>query len=443
MPKRLRRDRSVVAVNHVPAQMLPVHHQSGAAVANGPSASGIGPVMYLVETLNVGGTETQLVQVALRLRAMSVPVTVGCLSAEGPLLEILQQAGIPIVEFPKGKTLLSLNGLYQVLRLAIFLRRGRFRVLHAYDLLGNLLGVPAAWLARMPIIVSSRRYLADVEWYRPWRNKIICMLYGLSTHVIVNSAAVRDLLVQRDRSPKEKIHILHNGVDVDRFGGARRDRQALLPAVGSGSKLIAVVANMYIAGKGHPCLIAAAAPICRKFPQAIFLLIGDGPERAKFERQATEAGLQKNFLFLGRRKDVPELLACCDLSVLPSEAEALPNSVLEAMAAGLPVVATCVGGIPEIIQDGENGLLVPPQDSEALTNAVIRILQDPDLAKKLGTAGQTRMRTQFGFDRLLQSLEQLYSKAQVAHNHARKANLLGDWSPTRFFRRPSISRGTE
>jgi glycosyltransferase involved in cell wall biosynthesis len=359
------------------------------------------------------------------------------------LLEVLQQAGIPVVEFRKGKTLLSINGLHQVLRLAIFLRRGRFRVLHAYDLLGNLLGVPAAWLARTPIIISSRRYLADVEWYRPWRKKVICMIYRLSTHVIVNSAAVRDLLVRRDRLPKEKIRILHNGVDVERFGGARRDRESLLPGIRSDSKLIAVIANMYIPGKGHACLIAAAARICREFPQTIFLLIGDGPERPKLERQATEAGLQKNFLFLGRRKDVPELLACCDLSVLPSEAEALPNSVLEAMAAGLPVVATCVGGIPEIILNGENGLLVPTQDSEALTKAVIRILQDPDLAKKLGTAGQKRMGTQFGFDRLLWSLEQLYGKAQVAQSHAQKANLLGDWRLTRFFRRPSISRGTE
>jgi glycosyltransferase involved in cell wall biosynthesis len=426
-------------------RMLPTlaYHQFSPSIPKKACVDGISRVLYLVETLNVGGTETQLVQVALRLHAMSVPVTVGCLCAEGPLLEVLQQAGIPVVEFRKGKTLLSINGLYQVVRLAIFLRRGQFRVLHAYDLLANLLGVPAAWLARTSIIISSRRYLADVEWYRPWRNKVICTMYRLSTHVVVNSTSVRDLLVQRDGLPEEKIRILYNGVDVDRFGTARRDRQALLPAVESRTKLIAVVANMYVPGKGHAYLIAAAAQICREFPEIIFLLIGDGPERSKLEQQVRKAGLQKNFLFVGRRKDVPELLACCDLSVLPSEAEALPNSVLEAMAAGLPVVATRVGGIPEIIQDGENGLLVPPQNSQALAEAVIRLLEDSDLAQRLATAGQKRMRTQFSFDRLLGVLEQLYGAAPTAHSRPWKARLLEDWRFTRLFRRPSISRGTE
>ena len=406
-------------------------------------ASGAGPVMYLVETLNVGGTETQLVQVALRLHAMSVPVTVACLCPEGPLLEVLQKAGIPVVEFPKGKTLLSLHGLCQVLRLTLFLRRGGFRVLHSYDLLGNLLGVPAAWLARMPVIISSRRYLADVQWYRPWRNKVICLIYRLSTHVLVNAAAVRDLLVQRDGVPEEKIRILYNGVDVARFAGARPDRQLLLPAAGSRSKLIAVVANMYVLRKGHTCLIAAAARICREVPDTIFVLIGDGPQRPTLERQVREAGLERNFLFVGRRKDVPELLACCHLSVLPSETEALPNSVLEAMAAGLPVVATSVGGIPEIIEDGLTGLLVPPGNPQALAEAVICLLQDSCLATRLANAGQERVRAQFGFDRLLGALGQLYNEHPMARRPAGKAHSPGDWRLARFLRRVSISRGTE
>ncbi|PYU06523.1 MAG: hypothetical protein DMG33_07665, partial [Acidobacteria bacterium] len=96
---------------------------------------------------------------------MSHHVTVGCLRAEGPLLEILQQAGIPVVEFRKKKTLLSFNGVYQLMRLALFLRRGQFHVIHAHDLWANLLGVPAGWLARTPVIISSRRYLADLDWY--------------------------------------------------------------------------------------------------------------------------------------------------------------------------------------------------------------------------------------------------------------------------------------
>ncbi len=333
-----------------------------------PSDNGGARVLHLVDTLNVGGTETQMVQTTLRLRSTSHHVTVGCLHAKGPLLEVLQQADIPVVEFCKKKTLLSVNGVYQLMRLALFLRRGQFHVIHAHDLWANLLGVPAAWLARTPVIICSRRYLADLDWYTPWRNKIIRTIYRLSTHVIVNSASVRQLLVERDRLPAEKIHVIYNGVDVDRFAGVRGDREGLLGSFGSGSKLIAVVANMYSRVKGH-------------------------------------------FLFVGCRQDVPELLACCDVSVLPSEAEAMPNSVLESMAAGLPVVATGVGGTPEIIVDGVDGLLVPPQDSQALAQAMLHILQDADFARRLSRSGQEKMQTHFGFDRLIAELEQLYSNS--------------------------------
>jgi glycosyltransferase involved in cell wall biosynthesis len=173
---------------------------------------------------------------------------------------------------------------------------------------------------------------------------------------------------------------------------------------------------MYGQVKGHACLIEAARIVCRAVPSAKFVLVGDGAERPKLEQQVGQAGLEKNFLFLGLRQDVPELLACCDLSVLPSEAEGLPNSVLESMAAGLPVVATRVGGTPEIIIDGVNGLLVPPRNPPALADAILRVLQDADLARRLSRTGQARMRTRFSYDRLIAQLEQLYSRRSCGNS---------------------------
>jgi glycosyltransferase involved in cell wall biosynthesis len=348
---------------------------------------------------------------AVHLGRLGHEVTVGCLRAEGPLLEDLKRAGIPIAEFPKKKTLLSINGIYQFLRMALFILRNRFQVVHAYDLWSNLLGVPAAKLAGARIIISSRRYLADLEWYTPRRNKVMRIIYSLSTHVVVNSEPVRNLLLTRDDLQPEKVRVIRNAVDIQRFVVASRVGEELLPGVGDGAKLIAVVANMYSPVKGHHRLIEAARAVCRLHPEATFLLIGDGPERPKLEMQVAAADLSKNVLFLGRRKDIPELLACCNLSVLPSEAEGLPNAVLEAMAAGLPVVATRVGGVPEIIEDEVNGLLVSPQDSQALADAILRLLYDPELARRLSQAGQKRIRTDFSFDRLLAELGQLYNLA--------------------------------
>jgi glycosyltransferase involved in cell wall biosynthesis len=128
------------------------------------------------------------------------------------------------------------------------------------------------------------------------------------------------------------------------------------------------------------------------------------------EAQARDAGLENKVMFCGSRADIPELLACCDLSVLPSEAEGFPNAILETMSAGLPVVATAVGGSNEIIKDGKHGLLVPPGNPEALAAAILRVIRNPQLARTLARAGQRKIRTCFSFDRLVGELDQLYKE---------------------------------
>ena len=369
-------------------------------------------VLHLVDTLNIGGTESQLVQVALRMQRIGHHVTVGCLRAEGPFLEVLRRAGVPVVEFRKEKTLLSLNGAALLVRLAAFLRRERFDVVHAHDLWSNLLGVPAGRLARVSIIISSRRYLADLEWYTPWRNRIVRLIYRLSTRVVVNSNAVREKLIDRDHVSSKRIRVLYNAVDVRGFADARRDWDRILPHITKTARHIAVLANMYSRVKGHTCLVSAARIVCASEPNAVFLLIGDGPERHQLETQVRDSGLENNVVFLGRRTDVPEILVWCDLSVMPSESEAFPNALLESMSAGLPVVATNVGGSTEIIENGINGILVPPRNPEKLAAAVLLLLRDPRLAKKLAQAGQNHMQKHFSFERLMGALDQLYKEAR-------------------------------
>ena|SRR5882724_10454979 len=402
-------DSAVVTANHAGSWTTQTSRSYAVSSFPKQQAGGSTRVLHLVDTLNIGGTENQMVQTAVRLHRLGYHVTVGCLRAEGPLLPVLENAGIPVVEFRKKKTLLSLGGLVQLFRLVFFLHQGKFQVLHAHDLWSNLLGVPAAWLARTPVIISSRRYLADLEWYRPWKDKVLSVIYRRSTFVVVNSQAVRTLLVNRYRGlSAEKIHVIYNGVDVDHFAAARADRERLLPGVASGRQLIAVLANMYSPTKGHSHLISAARTLCLSVPEVMFLMIGDGSERPRLQQQVSELGLEKHFLFLGRRKDIAELLACCQLAVLPSETESLPNAVLEVMSAGLAVVATSTGGTLEIIDGGVDGLLVPPQNPQILAASLLQLLQEPQLARRLAKAGQEKMRSHFGFDRLIAELEQLY-----------------------------------
>jgi L-malate glycosyltransferase len=367
-------------------------------------------ILFVMDTLNFGGTETQTVQVAERLHAAGFRVTVACLHTGGPLTDHLERVGIRIVRFPTHGTLLSSYGAYQLFRLAWFVRREKFDVVHAHDLWANLMGIPAARLAGAPLVLSSQRDLAHLWWYTPARTQVIRLIHRLSTRVITNSDAVRQHVITQFRIPSQRVSILRNGVDSARFARARMDRKELFPSLPSECHLVVVVANMHSAVKGHHDLIEAARAVCHVIPRTKFVLVGEGQERPKIQEHVLGCGLENNFLFLGYRKDVPELLSCCDLSVLPSTAEGFPNAVLESMAAGLPVVATRVGGTAEMIEDGVEGLLVPPQDPHGLADAILRLLRDPQLARRLARAGQEKARCQYSFNRLVRELQQIYGR---------------------------------
>jgi glycosyltransferase involved in cell wall biosynthesis/serine acetyltransferase len=380
---------------------------------------GVSRVFQFVDSLNLGGTETQVVQTVRRLASDQYQVTVGCLHANGPLIEVLQQSRIPICEFPPRSGLLSPSGIFQILRLARFLRKERFDVVHTHDLYSNLMGVPAAWLARVPVIISSRRDLANWWWYTPRNRKLLRLVQSLSTAVVANSEAVRNYLIQKDGFRASSIKVIRNGVDIERFSNIPRNRQHLYPGFGSDEQLVAVVANMNVKGKGHMDLVEAACAVCRGISMTRFLLIGDGVERRALEAKVQNLGLSDSVLFLGHQSDIPELLACCDLSVLPSWSEGLPNVVLESMAAGLPVVATSVGGTIEIIEHEMNGLLVPPHNPSALAEAVMRILQDKDLANRLARSGREWVEAHHGYARVLNELKLLYEEARPRAKESR------------------------
>jgi L-malate glycosyltransferase len=376
---------------------------------NLPSASGERRrVFFLVDSLEIGGTETQAVELALRLDPARYSVTLGCLRASGPLLAKLEGSNVSVMEWSARGGVNSPSGIYQMLRLARFLRQNCFDVAHMHDLWSNLFGIPAARLARVPVVISSRRDLGHLAWYTPRRRKILRHLQSLSSAVLVNSADIREQLVREDGFRPEFIRVVHNGIDLDRFTNNRRDRERLFPGLAD-CKLVVNVANMHSDIKGQPTLIDAAREVCAKFPQAKFVLIGDGTRKAAFESTVTEFGLKQKFLFLGQRHDVADLLACCDIAVLPSQAEGFPNALLEYMAAGLPAIATDVGGNREVIEHGVTGLLTPSNNSDAPAKSILSLLENPAAALQLAHAGRERVRRDFSFDRLIANVDAMYT----------------------------------
>jgi glycosyltransferase involved in cell wall biosynthesis len=333
----------------------------------------------------------------------------GCLRMQGPLLENLKGRGIAVREFHPAGGLDTPAGLYQLIRLTRFLRRERFDVVHTHDLWTNLMGVLAARMAGVPAIVSSRRDLAHFDWYQGRRRNWLRRIQNLSGAVLANATPIRDALIAEDGFAPAKLRVIHNGVDTEKFRRGARDRERLFPGT-QNQTLVVVVGNMHSDVKGHPWLIAAAPAVLQEFPRTKFIFGGDGDARPGFEAQVGKLGLQSSFKFLGRRSDIPDVLASCDIAVLPSRAEGLPNAVLEYMAAGLPTIASRVGGNAELIQDGMTGLLVPPEDSQALAVALLRLLRDPELSRRMATAGQKVAVENYSFERLIREVDALYTE---------------------------------
>jgi L-malate glycosyltransferase len=390
-------------------QGAPVEETFSNSVPASRGARSLRRVFYFLDSLEVGGTETQAVELALRLPASEYDVTMGCLRVQGPLLEKLKGRGIAVREFHPAGGLDTPAGVYQLIRLTRFLRRERFDVVHTHDLWTNLMGVLAARMAGVPAIVSSRRDLAHFDWYQGRRRNWLRRIQNLSGVVLANATPIRDALIEEDGFAPAKLRVIHNGVDTDKFRRGARDRERLFPGM-QNQTLVVVVGNMHSDVKGHPWLIAAAPAVLQEFPRTKFVLAGDGEERPRFEAQVGKLGLQSSFKFLGRRSDIPDVLASCDIAVLPSRAEGLPNAVLEYMAAGLPTIASRVGGNAELIQEGVSGFLVPPEDSQALAAALLRLLRDPELSRRMATTGQRIAVENYSFERLIREVDALYTE---------------------------------
>jgi glycosyltransferase involved in cell wall biosynthesis len=223
--------------------------------------------------------------------------------------------------------------------------------------------------------------------------------YACAHTIVANSRAAADQLIA-ERVPAHKIAIVPNGLDADAVvAHTPRTRR----------RKVIVVANLR-PEKGHDVLIDAAVDVLRRFPDASFEIVGGGRQLQPLIDRAAAKGVLHAFTFLGHRDDVAERLGAADLFVLPSRSEAFPNAVLEAMAAGLPVVTSAVGGMLELVDDGRTGLLAPPDNPSALADRIVRVMDDSGLAARLGSAAREETRARYSFDRMVAAFERVYLK---------------------------------
>lgn len=381
-------------------------------------------LVKFLTTFGIGGTEKQVANLTQRMDRRAFDLSFACMSRWGEMIrEIEDRQGIEVSEYPM-ESLYELNAFRQQWRFAKALRRNHTQILHSYNFYANMFSLPAAKLAGVPCIVASIRdmgiYLSPMKLQA---QKLVCRL---ADRIVVNADAIRDWLVEQGY-PAHKIVVIRNGVDTSRFvarGDGSAFRQEL--AIPTGAPLVVLLARLS-PSKGIESFFEAAAKVREQQPDARFVVVGecytrdaageivvDSAYRQKLLDKATSLGLADRVHFTGQRKDVPQLLAAAAVSVLPSVSEGISNTLLESMAAGVPVVATRVGGTPEVIDDGEHGLLVPSNDAPALAAAISRVLDDPALAARLGANGRRRVAEEFSFEAVVRKTEALYRELLAA-----------------------------
>ena len=231
----------------------------------------------------------------------------------------------------------------------------------------------------------------------------------LVNHSFAVSEAGRRQLVLDGFHPEEKTSVARCGIEFQASAAVPGANYSFRQEcdIPEPSFLIAVVGNLEEI-KGHRYLIQALPGILDQFPHVFMIILGDGVLRPTLKTQVKDSGLSRSVMFAGWRKDVPRILAASDVLVLPSLSEGLPLAVLEAMAAGLPIVASNVGGVPEAVIDGETGFLVEPSSARSLREAILKLLKDPERARSMGAAGRTRVRAEFGVDRMVEETCEVY-----------------------------------
>jgi L-malate glycosyltransferase len=354
-------------------------------------------VFLMIDDLRTGGTERQFAALARALRPESFQVLLGCMHRAGAFLNGLGD----IAEFDVGGSFFTLQAQRSFAALVKYLRSRRIAIAHSFDFYSNLMLIPAARLARVSVVIGSQRQLGDL--LSPPQRAAQSGVFRFSDRVVCNSRAVADLLSQRGL-PRHKLTVIPNGLPKEAFAEAT----PALPRI-PGVLRVGLIARMNDPVKNHAALLRAAARLKDKFPHVEYLLVGDGHLRHDLEQMAWKLGLADRVRFMGERHDIPAILAAMDISVVASLSESLSNVILESMAAAKPVVATRVGGNPELVREGETGVLVPANDEGKLAEALAHLLAQPSLREEFGRKAQSVARAQFGMERVRDQYEQLYA----------------------------------
>jgi glycosyltransferase involved in cell wall biosynthesis len=374
-------------------------------------------VLRVITRLNIGGPAIHAILLTRGLqneRFSSVLVTGLEGRHEGSMRDLARSHGVrPRVVRELGREVSPLNDLRATLEMYRLIRKGRPHIVHTHMAKAGTAGRLAARLARVPIVVHTFHGHTFHSYFGPLKTRLFIgierALGKLTDRVIAVGDVQRAEIARYGVAPLEKIVTIPLGLEIEQMLDAERDRGKLRSELGLNGKdkLVGIVARL-VPIKAHEVFLEAAVRVRDAEPSTTFLIVGDGERRDELEAMAHDLGLQRSTRFLGWRGDMRSVYADLDVVALCSNNEGSPVALIEALAAARPVVSTRVGGVPNVVQDGESGVLVPARDPAAFAHAVLALLREPDRAARFGLAGRRAVFPRHSSGRLVQDVERLY-----------------------------------
>jgi L-malate glycosyltransferase len=368
-------------------------------------------VLFIIDSFEQGGSERQALQLLRQLHSSGkVRVHLACLQNRGSLRAEAEELGIgPIHEYPL-TSFYDLNFAKQIRLLVRYIKENQIDVVHTHCFYTNIFGMTGAYLARVPARITSK---GETDGFRsPMQKRAERMSFGLAHRVIANCLVVQNQLIREGVNPKRIIQH-YNGLDLDRLKpaeGLKREAALKMFGLPQGRRVISIVANLRNPVKDHPMFLRAAARVRATVPDAAFVLAGEGELMPGLRQLAADLGIADDVHFIGRCDDVASLLLASNIGALSSKAEGFANAILEYMAAGLPVVATDVGGVREAVAEGETGHIVASGDDEAMAARIIQVLKDDENARMMGARSKAIVSEKFSSEHHLDNTLELYEE---------------------------------
>ena len=373
-------------------------------------------VLFCLDSFHVGGSELNAIRTAERLDPERIELSVACLRTDGPLWQRYEALGVRREHFPLS-SFAHPGTLTQAYRFARFVRRHRFDIVQSHDVYNNIFAIPAARAAGFPATVACRRWWTET----PRRAHRVAnrLAYRLADRVLVNSESIGSLVETEEGVARSRIAVIPNFVDDEAFqapDSAWRQQMRQKLGLRDDDLVIGSVANLH-AIKNHELLIRAASRLAERWPMLRLVIVGDGQRRELLRSLAMQLGIGDRVVFAGLLPQHPSPHYLFDTSVLTSRGEGFPNSIVEAMAAGRPIVATAVGGVVDAFTDNVSGRLVPSDDVHAVAAAVEFYLCNSEARRAAGLAARREAEERYHARRILPLVHQLYE--DLASDRAR------------------------